>query len=242
MKKPAFLFLSLAGLSTASAQPAPSAPGAPVPAPVSDAAPAPASDPAPPNAPGPAADVHAASVASAPGWMIGLAPRVGAVVSTSKLGAMVIGGVQVDVAVALEHRLLIGVDFSFTRPSHNGSVMDPRFASASGNYAISESEVVLALLASYRFAGPDKRLVPWAGIGPMIHLLKSTETTSIAPGDNTATSTEPGFELAGGADYKAGPGYLAGDLRFAYSKLDHTITGSTNAGKITLGVGYRFIF
>lgn len=69
MTKAAFLILSFAGLSTASAD---TAPAADVPAPTA-----------------PAADATA--------------PRIGAVVSTSKLGAMVIGGVQVDVVVALEH-------------------------------------------------------------------------------------------------------------------------------------------
>ena len=76
----------------------------------------------------------------------------------------------------------------------------------------------------------------------MLHFLRSTETTTIAPGDNTAASTELGLELAGGADYRVGPGFLVGDVRFAYTKLDHTITGSTNASKITLAVGFRFVF
>jgi len=43
----------------------------------------------------------------------------------------VIGGVQVDVATpALDHRLLVGIDWSITRPSHDGSVMDPRLPGA----------------------------------------------------------------------------------------------------------------
>jgi hypothetical protein len=63
-----------------------------------------------------------------------------------------------------------------------------------------------------------------------------------APGDNTAVSTEFGVEVGGGVDLKAGPGYVAGDVRVAYTKLDHTITGDTNAGKVAIGLGYRLTF
>ena len=168
--------------------------------------------------------------------------RFGLVVPTSKLGATALGGLELDVATpALDHRFLIGIDASLTRPGHDGSVMDPRLPSTA-QYTIKETELVIALLASYRFAPADRKLVPWAGIGPMLHLLRTTETTTIAPGDNTASSMEIGVELGGGVDYRVGPGYLAGDLRVAYSKLDHVLTGSTNAGKLALAVGYRWVF
>ena len=76
----------------------------------------------------------------------------------------------------------------------------------------------------------------------MLHMLRSTETTSIAPGDNTAQSTEVGLELGGGVDYRLGPGFVAGDVRFAYSGLDHSLTGKTNAGKVTVAAAYRVVF
>ena len=168
-------------------------------------------------------------------------PRVGAIVSTSKLGPYAVGGLAVDHTVAAEQRLLVGLDLSLTRPSHDGTVMDPRLP-MTGTYTLAETEFAIALLASYRFAGADESLVPWIGAGPMLHLLRSTETTNLAPGDNTAQSTKLGVELAGGADFRVGPGFVAGDLRFAYSKLDHQLTGSTNAGKVMIAIGYRFWF
>ena len=88
----------------------------------------------------------------------------------------------------------------------------------------------------------DRRVVPWVAAGPMLQLLRSSEASDIAPGDNTARNTEFGFELAGGIDYRLGPGYLVGELRVGYSDLDHTLTGDSNAGNLALGIGYRVVF
>lgn len=199
--------------------------------------------------PPPAASSSAAASTTAEppahGWTVAIAPRVGLVVPTASLGPMVIGGVQVDIATpALDHRLLVGIDGSIARPSHDGSVMDQRIPGGSATYSIHELEGVIAILASYRLAGPDRPFVPWIGAGPMLHLLRTSESTSITPkeADNTEVSTELGVELAGGADVRLGPGYLGGDLRVAYSKLDHKLTGSTNAGKIAVTASYRLTF
>ncbi len=231
-----FVVLSFAGATT-QAQPTPAQPAPAQPAP---AQPAPVADPNPTasmsTSVSPTATPEPAKV-----WRFAVEPRLGFIVPTAKLGPMVIGGIELDVPVAMDHRLLIGLDLSLTRPSHDGSVMDPRL-SAPAEYTIKETELVIALLVSYRLASHDHPLVPWVGVGPMAHLLRSTESTTIAPGDNTAVSTEIGLELAGGIDYRIGPGFIVGDLRIVYSKLDHEITGNTNAGKISLAAGYRLMF
>ncbi len=185
-----------------------------------------------------------ASSSGAPApWSVGIEPRVGLSVATSKLGPYVIGGLAIDVATPLaEHRFLIGLDLSFTRPSHDAAVMDPRLPGGETSYTIHEQEFGIAVRASYRFAGADATLVPWAGAGPLVHMLKSTETTRAAPGDNTAASTELGVEAGGGVDLRVGPGFVTGDVRLAYTKLAHTITGDTNAGKVAIALGYRFVF
>lgn len=209
----------------------------PAPPPASPTAPNPAADPPPPVA-------TATTTAGPPpqSWSFAVAPRVGLVVPTAKLGPMAIAGLQVDVATpALAHRLLVGIDASITRPGHDGSVMDPRLPGPA-SYSIAELEGVVAILASFRLAGPDRPLVPWVGAGPMLHLLRTSESTHIAPGDNTEISTELGIELAGGVDVRVGLGYLGGDLRIAYSKLDHSLTGNTNAGKVAVAASYRIAF
>src|SRR5689334_16561839 len=216
MRTPAFAITLLLAPALAAAQPAPApAPSPPLPAPappppapsgvapVSGAPPAAAPAPAapepaspPPFSPPVATASSGASSPSQP-WTLAVAPRFGLVAPTSKLGLMVIGGIQVDFATpALDRRLLVGLDGSITRPSHDGSVMDPRIPGPA-TYSIGETEMAFALLATLRLAGPDKPLVPWISAGPMLHLLHTNESTSIAPGDNTERSTELGLELAG---------------------------------------------
>ena len=192
---------------------------------------------------------HEPAVSSAPAaepkkaWQIGIAPRLGFVVPTSKLGAMVLGGIELDyVLPAANHQFVVALDLSLTRPSYNGSVMDPRVPGGTSMYSIDEMEIVVGATIGYRLFPADRRLVPWGAIGPVMHLLRTSESSTLAPGDNTATSTELGLELAAGVDYRTGPGFLLGGARVVYSNLDHTLTGDTNAGKLGLEVGYRIVF
>lgn len=179
---------------------------------------------------------------AATSWSVGIAPRVGLTVPTSELGAMVVGGLAIDVPLPVaERRLVIALDASLTRPDHGGSVMDERI-NGSGTYEVSVTELKLGVDAIYRFFGADRAFIPFAGIGPILHMLRTTETTSFAPGSNTAQETKLGFEVVVGADFAAGPGYLLGELRGVYSNLDDLLTGDSNAGNVMAAVGYRAVF
>lgn len=199
---------------------------------------------APTEAPPPMAVQASASVEAPPAsWTLGLAPRLGFVVPTSKLGTMVVGGLEIDIALPVAARqLYVALDVSLTRPSYDGSVMDPRIPGGAGDYTIKEVEMVVGALVGYRLRPAGAALVPWAAIGPILHLLRTTETSTLAPGHNTATSTELGVEAAAGVDYHAGPGFVVGGVRVVYSSLDHVLTGDTNAGTIGLDLGYRLVF
>lgn len=186
----------------------------------------------------PAPAVTAEASAPAP-WSFGVEPRFGAVLPTSKLGAFVVGGLELDKAFG---RLGIAADLSLTRPSFDSSVMDARLPGGSATYAIHQTEMVIGLLATYRLLPDDRAIVPRIGAGPVLQLLRSSETTSAAPGTNTAQQTKLGVEVTAGVDHRLGPGFLAGDVRFVYSGLDTMLTGSSNAGSIALAVGYRFVF
>jgi hypothetical protein len=50
--------------------------------------------------------------------------------------------------------------------------------------------------------------------------------------------------LVGGRPYarRHRPGFVAGDVRVVYSKLDNLLTGASNAGNIAITMGYRFVF
>ena len=73
-------------------------------------------------------------------------------------------------------------------------------------------------------------------------MLRTTERNDFNPGENTAESSEFGFEVVLGADYGVGPGYLLGEARVIYSDLDHLYTGDTNAGNVMISIGYRAVF
>jgi hypothetical protein len=176
------------------------------------------------------------------GWTFGFSPRLGATIPTSKLGLMVVGGVEIDYALpVLGRQLVLALDLSLTRPSHEGTVNDPRVGGMQ-SYTINETELKVGLDLLFRFFPPGHTLIPYAGIGPVLHMLRSTETTSFAPGENTAQNTELGFELMGGVDWRLGPGYLVGDVRAVYTDLDHLLTGDSNAGNITVAAGWRVVF
>jgi hypothetical protein len=177
-------------------------------------------------------------------WTIGIEPRLGALIPTSKLKTNVVGGLEIDVATpALDHRLVVGLDLSIAQPSYSASAMSTQLpAPGMIDYTVQQLEVAVGLTANYRFASTHS-LVPRIGAGPLLHLLKSTETTSPAyAGSNNAQQTKLGIEATAGVDYKVGPGFLAGDLRFLYSPLTTPLAGGSNAGSLAVAVGYRFVF
>ncbi len=194
-----------------------------------------AAQPAPEGAPAPGE--------AAAAWTAGVEPRFGVMLPTSKLHAMVVGGLEIDVALPpANHQLVLGLDLALTRPSYDATVMDPRLPGGSTTYTIHQTELVAGLTAQYRFAPAGSALVPFVGAGPMLHMLKTNETDMAAPGENTATQTKLGLELVGGLDIQAGPGLVCGEVRFLYSGLDTPLAGATNAGYIALAAGYRLVF
>jgi hypothetical protein len=197
------------------------------------------SSPSPSTAP----SVTATGAATDASWSIGVAPRIGVVLPTSKLGPMVAGGVELDVALPFaNHQLVLAFDATLTRPSHDGSIMDIRVPGGSASYTVHQLEVVIGAMATYRFMPAGHSIVPWLGAGPIVHLLSTRETTSLSPDANTATATELGAELAAGVDIHAGPGFVIGEARVVYSKLDNVLTGGSNAGNLVVAMGYRLVF
>ncbi len=186
--------------------------------------------------------VEATVVAAPAPWTVGIAPSVGLTVPTSKLGATVVGGLELDLALpVLEHRLVVALDASIARPSHSGSGTDARVG-GSYSYDLDVTELKLGLDLIFRFFSADRPIVPYLGVGPILHLLKTTETTDLAPGENSEQNTKVGVEFVGGVDFRLGPGLLLAEVRYVYSALDHLWTGETNAGNLTISVGYRFVF
>ncbi len=189
----------------------------------------------------PATAVAQQSDAAEP-WSFGVAPRVGLAVPTSRLGPMVAGGLELNYALpVLDGKLVLAADGNITRPSYDSEISDPRVG-GEGGYELDVTELKVGLLAVYRLFGPERDLIPFVGAGPALHMLRTTERNDFNPGENTAESSELGFEVVLGADYGVGPGYLLGEARVLYSDLDHLYTGDSNAGNVMISVGYRAVF
>ena len=103
--------------------------------------------------------------------------------------------------------------------------------------------LALTPLAMYRmtFVG---RVVPYIGVGPRIYFLQNTvRSGETGPKilETTEKSTKVGVGVPFGAEIHLGPGGLLAELLFQYGVLDHTATGATNTGALSLHVGYRFL-
>ncbi len=184
------------------------------------------------------------TASSTPGtpWVVAFAPRFGLVVPTSELGLFVLGGLEIDFFLpVLNNQLVVALDITYTRPGMEGSVTDPRVGGPH-DYSIDVDELKFGLDVVYRFFDNTELVVPFAGLGAVMHLLQSTEENDLGPGTHTEQSTAFGVELLGGADLRAGPGFMVGELRYVYTGLDHDLTGTSNAAGITATIGYRIGF
>jgi hypothetical protein len=176
------------------------------------------------------------------GWGFGVAPRVGLDIPTSELKPFVVAALELDLFLpVLDRRLLAAFDFSFTYPRTDGEGNDARVG-GDYDYDIKVLELKFALDVIFRFFDDTHKIIQFAGLGFALQYLKTTQETSFDSAENTEHNAEPGFEILGGVDFELGPGYVFGDVRFVFTKLDHKFTGDTNAGNVTICAGYRFVF
>jgi opacity protein-like surface antigen len=175
-------------------------------------------------------------------WVFSIAPRVGVTIPTSKLGPMAAAGLELGAAPALiGHRLFLTVDASITRPTHGGSGTDARVGGAY-DYEVSVRSLKLAVGLAFRFFTGERPLVPYLGGGVAWQLAKTTASNDLAPGDITESATHRGFELLGGVDYRVGPGRLLGEARYVHVPFVHRLTGDSNLGSVSVGMGYKLVF
>lgn len=172
----------------------------------------------------------------------GFAPRVGLSVPTSDLDPFIVAALEIDFFLSvLDQRLALALDTSFTRPGYSGRGVDPRIG-GEYTYKLRVFQLKAALDVVLRFASKRSVPIPYLGLGPILHYVRTVQTTSIAAGENTEWSLEPGFEVLVGLDIPIGPGFLLFDFRYVLTDLDHRFTGDSNTGNVTTTTGYRFVF
>ena len=171
--------------------------------------------------------------------------RARGVVIGAKLGGIVpFDGLSPYVAVGVEAgfrfgRVVIALAVDYTQPDRTGIAMDPRVAGGTYTWKLVEQELAIMPVAWYRGTGPG--IVPYAGIGPRVMIVRSTTrdngTPAIASTSETSTTIGVGVPL--GAELPLGPGAALAELLVQYGRIDHAATGDTSTAAATVSVGYR---
>ncbi len=170
--------------------------------------------------------------------------KLGGIAPLDGLSPNVSGGIEVGYTLPLFHRrFAVVLDVDYAQPTKTGTEMDPRVAGGTYAWKLTEQELGVMPVLMYRATYAKGWLVPYGGIGPRLMLFKSTVKGG-APviDDTTEVSTKIGFGIPLGAELHIGPGRLIGELLFQYGTLDHTATGDSHSGAISLSVGYRMMF
>lgn len=89
---------------------------------------------------------------------------------------------------------------------------------------------------SYRLLS-DKRIHPYIGVQPQVFLLRAT-TTSFGL-ENSQGDIKFGFAGLLRGQFDVGPDGVFLEAGFQYVGLDHGLTGKSNLGAVTFGLGYR---
>lgn len=155
------------------------------------------------------------------------------------------GSVGVEVGYVLPaagHHIAVALVVDYTQPTTRGTEMDPRVTGGTYTWQLTEQELGVMPVVVYR-ARPMGSITPYAGIGPRLLFTRSTVEDDGAPTIEATeeVSTEFGFGVPIGGELPLGPGRLTGELLLQYGTLDHTATGDSHAGAVSLAVGYRLI-
>ncbi len=164
---------------------------------------------------------------------------LGVFIPTSALSPNVLVGIDGAFQLPwLQRKLGVGLGLAFSMPSTSGTITDDRLPGDSAAYESTMQEFMLDLDISYRFFSWASRWSPHAGIGPVFYFL-SHNVTSLEV-EHTETSTQVGFLLRLGADYRLRWGALIGEVRIPFAAVGQRTTGDSNVGAVSMVVGYRF--
>jgi hypothetical protein len=154
-------------------------------------------------------------------------------------------GVEAGLVLPVLHRgLAIAVNVDYAQAWASGTTTDPRVLTNGGTYSwnLTQEYLTLMPLVMYRMTTVSKLITPFVGVGPRIYFVRST-TSGAAGGstiDNTTeVSTQVGFGIPLGVEFKVGPGGILAELLGQWGPYTHTATGDTHTGAIGLSVGYR---
>jgi hypothetical protein len=144
------------------------------------------------------------------------------------------------------HSLGFFLSGQYAQPGFDGSAdADPRLPGDGVlHYELGQQQLTLSLGARYRFDVGSDLLMPHAGIGGRLYMLRTTvkgEVGGESYGENEETDGSVGLLIEAGLDVFVGPGALLAELQFGWGSLDAYVLRDTSVGAFTLLVGYRFV-
>lgn len=180
------------------------------------------------------------AVTPGPGWVLSVAPRVGAIFPLSRLEPFVIAGLEAEVAIPPLGFLSVALDLNFTRPQHRGSVTDNLSQTHHFVHKVYQTRVALEVLA--RLPGRHTPFAFLAGAGPVLNHLLSVQSSDLDSHEAREKSVEAGVVGLVAGEARLGQGYLFVEARYFYSDLDHDLTGDASTSSIAASFGYRIVF
>jgi hypothetical protein len=175
--------------------------------------------------------------------------KVGGGFGVGGFGATPIFELELGFAPDLGSSLGRSLEFFFigqyAQPGVDGDApkVDPRFtAGAPFSYDVTQQMFSLSLGALYRFDVGSKLLMPYAGLGGRLYLLKTKVKADVmgeSLGESSETRSDLGLVALGGLDVFVGPGALLGEVSFSWAPLDGYVMRATNLSALSLAVGYR---
>jgi hypothetical protein len=134
----------------------------------------------------------------------------------------------------------------YAQPGFDGSADPDSRLPGNGvlDYELGQQQLVLSLGARYRFDVGSDLLMPYAGIGGRLYMLRTMvkgEVDGERYGENEETDGSVGLLVQAGLDVFLGPGALLAELQFGWGSVDAYVLRDTSVGAFTLLVGYRFV-
>lgn len=168
--------------------------------------------------------------------------KVGGILPFSGLSPNAQFGVEAGVVLPVLHRgLALGLAVDYAQPVTSGTTADPRVAGNTYDWELKQQFLTFMPMVLYRLT-TLKVVTPFIGIGPRIYLMKSTVNGNAGAAgipDTTEVSTHVGVGIPLGVEFKLGPGGILAELLAQWGPYEHTATGDTHTGALSLSVGYR---
>lgn len=114
--------------------------------------------------------------------------------------------------------------------------------SSGGAYSweLDEKALVLGLPIGYRLFPPGTRATPYVALAPELFLLEATSTSFEQ--ETSQGAVKLGLLALAGGQLELGPGAAFAELGFQYVGLAHRLTGDSDLGALSVGLGYRLSF